>query len=389
MMVGDFASHLTPERSAVILADLVRTRSQNPVDGEGAVAEYVARFLRDLGLEVGTPEVLPGRPNVVGRLRGGGGPVLAFNSHLDTVPQGGGWTRDPFGAEIVDGQLYGRGSVDAKGSLAAFLAAIEAIVRAGTHLGGDLVMTAVMDEETCSTGARELVKAFKADFAVVGEPTRLQVGVAHRGSLRPIIVVSGRTAHSSRPAEGVNAVYHAVPVIEALREYAEGLRGEHPFCGSPSAAVTLVSAGIKENVIPDRCEITLDRRMVPGEFEDRALAEVEAVLDRVRSAHPEINVKVERCMPTTGSPSEIDPSHPFVKIVREAATRAGTPGDLYGMSGACDMTHFRSIGIPTVVIGPGSESQAHQPDEHMDLEDLHRGALAYGLIALAVCGIAS
>src|SRR5262245_34578886 len=380
-------AYLTVERSGAILRDLVRARSQNPVDGEGAVAAHVTRFLCDLGLAVETPEVFPGRPNVVARLRGsGGGPTLAFNTHMDTVPEGDGWTRDPFGGELADGQLYGRGSVDAKGPLAAFLAAIEGLLRAGVHLEGDLLMTAVADEEACSTGARQLVPGLQADLAIVGEPTRLQVGIAHRGSLRPVIAVTGRTAHSSRPSEGVNAVYRAVPAIQALAIYGERLaeRPAHPLCGTPSAAVTLLSAGVRENVIPDRCEIVLDRRMVPGETEDVALKEVLAILNRVRAEHPGLQVEIARTLPTTGPASEIEASHPLVGIALGAAEAAlGRPSRVHGMSGACDMTHFRAAGIPCVVLGPGHESQAHQPDEHMDLVQLTQGAHAYALAAIA------
>jgi acetylornithine deacetylase/succinyl-diaminopimelate desuccinylase family protein len=390
---GDpIAGRLETGRCARILSELVRARSQNPVDGEAEVAAYVARFLTGLGLEVETPDVFPGRPNVVGRLRGaGGGPMLAFNTHMDTVPEGNGWTREPFGGEVVDGALYGRGSVDAKGPLAAFLAAIEAIVASGTRLRGDLVMTAVADEETCSTGARRLCPALGADLAIVGEPTKLRVGIAHRGSLRPIIAVTGRTAHSSRPDEGVNAVYRAVPVLRALEAYGSSLgsRPAHPLCGTPTAAVTLISGGVKENVIPGRCEITLDRRMVPGETEGSALGEVEDVLARVRGENPGLEVAIERTIPTTGPPSELDRDHPLVGVALEAASRAlGEPGRVHGLSGACDMTHFRAAGVPCVVMGPGDESQAHQPDEHMDVEQLRRGAHVYALAAIAACQVA-
>src|SRR5439155_5856326 len=151
-------SLLSEERTVAILADLVRARGQNPQDGEAAVADFVAQFLERRGLEVERQEVLPGRDNVLGRLRGtGGGPVLAFNTHMDTVPEGTGWTRSPFAGEVVDGRLFGRGSADAKGPLAAFLAAIEALVESGIRLRGDLLMTAVVDEETSSRGARKLV----------------------------------------------------------------------------------------------------------------------------------------------------------------------------------------------------------------------------------------
>lgn len=389
---GDaIAAHLDTARCAQILSELVCARSQNPVDGEGAVAAYVARFLGELGLEIDTPEVFPGRPNVIGRLRGtGGGPVMAWNTHMDTVPEGNGWTREPFGGEIAGGSLYGRGSVDAKGPLAAYLAAIEAIVASGTRLRGDVLMTAVADEEACSTGARQLCPSLSADLAIVGEPTKLRIGIAHRGSLRPIIAVTGRTAHSSRPDEGINAAYRAVPVIRALEAYGETLasRPAHPLCGTPTAAVTLISAGVKENVIPGRCEITLDRRMVPGETEEAALGEVEDVIERVRAENPGLQVTVERTIPTTGPPSELDPKHPLVGIALDAASRAlGEPSRVHGLSGACDMTHFRAAGIPCVVMGPGDESQAHQPDEHIDVDELRRGAHAYALAALAACEV--
>jgi acetylornithine deacetylase/succinyl-diaminopimelate desuccinylase-like protein len=130
--------------------------------------------------------------------------------------------------------------------------------------------------------------------------------------------------------------------------------------------------------------------MVPGESEEQALAEVREVLDRVRAENPGLEVAVERCLPTTGSPSELEESHPLVAIALGAAGKAlGRPSQVHGMTGACDMTHFRAAGIPCVVVGPGHESQAHQPDEHMDLEQLNQAALAYALAAMAACGVAS
>jgi acetylornithine deacetylase/succinyl-diaminopimelate desuccinylase family protein len=384
----DVVEHLSVERTASILQDLVRARSQNPVDGEGLVSSYLVDFLGRLGLEVTTQQVMPGRSNVIGRLLGTGGPVLAFNTHMDTVPEGNGWSQDPFRADIVDGRLYGRGSVDAKGPLAAFLAAIEALVHTGVSLRGDLLMTAVVDEETCSSGARKLVPSIQADMAVVGEPTGLQVGIAHRGSLRPIVVVTGRTAHSSRPEQGINAIYQSMPVIEAFRTYAERLKTRsHPICGSPSAAITRMAAGIAENVIPGRCEITLDRRMIPGEVESEVLQEVGEVLEEVKRARPDIDVVVERTLPTTGGPSELDRDHPLAGIALHASAEAlGRLTSLVGLSGACDMTHFIARGIPCVVVGPGDGAQAHQPDEHMDIHELNQGAVAYSLIAMTVCG---
>ena len=367
----------------------MRAKSQNPHDGEASVAKYVAGFLDELGLDVTQEEALPGRANVVGRLRGeGGGKSLAFNTHMDTVPEGNGWTHEPFSAEVVEGRLYGRGAADAKGTLAALLAAIEAIVRSDIRLRGDLVMTAVVDEEASSTGARKLVPTLDVDLALVGEPTSMQVGIAHRGSLRPVLAVTGRTAHSSRPEQGINAIYQSVPVIEAFRGYAERIKDRsHALCGSPSAAITMMSAGIAENVIPGRCELTLDRRMIPGELEADVIAEIESVLDGVRRSRPDVDVRIERMLATTGGASELDRDHPLVELAVVSATAAtGKHAAVIGLSGACDMTHFRARGVPCVVLGPGDGAQAHQPDEHIDVRELQEGALAYCLVALGACG---
>jgi acetylornithine deacetylase/succinyl-diaminopimelate desuccinylase family protein len=383
------SSRLSDSRVASILQELVRAQSQNPTDGEATVAAYAGSFLKDLGLEVAMQEVLPARANVIGRLRGvGGGQTLAFNTHMDTVPEGTGWTHGPFAGDQIDGRIYGRGAADAKGPLAAFLAAIEAIVGSGLRLRGDLLMTAVVDEEAGSAGARKLVPSIRADLALIGEPTSMQVGIAHRGSLRPVVVVGGRTAHSSRPEQGVNAIYQSIPVLEAFRAYAERIRDRaHPLCGSPSAAVTMMSAGVAENVIPGSCTITLDRRMIPGELEADVVEQIEDLLEEVRRSRPDVQVAIERFLGTTGSASELDATDPLVQMAIAGATAAtGKPAHVIGLTGACDMTHFRAHGVPCVVLGPGDSAQAHQPDEHIDVRELGQGAFAYALVALSACG---
>lgn len=384
-------ARLADHRTATILSDLVRARSQNPTDGESRVVSYIASMLDGLGLEVSMQEVKSGRANVIGVLRGvGGGQTLAFNTHMDTVPEGTGWTHEPFAGEIVDGMVYGRGSADAKGPLAAFLAAIEAIVAAGVKLRGDLLLTAVVDEEAGSAGARKLVSSIAPDQALIGEPTNMQVAIAHRGSLRPVIAVNGRTAHSSRPEEGINAIYQSIPVLEAFRSYADRIRSRsHPLCGSPSAAITLISAGVAENVIPGRCDLTLDRRLIPGEVESDVVADIEAVLEGVRQSNPGLVVSIDRFLTTTGSASELEADHPLVRLACASASAAtGKPTSAVGLSGACDMTHFRARGVPCVVLGPGDGAQAHQPDEHIEVRELSAGAFAYALVALGACGYA-
>src|SRR5262245_57455039 len=302
------------------LVDLIRLPSQNPGNGEGEVAAYVAERCRRLGLEVDVTEALPGRPNVVAWLRGRQRrPAIALNTHLDTVPISDGWTVDPFAGEVRDGRVWGIGAGDAKGQIVAMLGAIEAFVAAGAPRRGDLVFTAVADEELGSLGARAVVQGMAVDHAVIGEPTRLRVGIAHRGSLRPRIVVRGRAAHSSTPRLGVNAIYKMRKVLAALEAYCDGLAARaHPLIGPPSGAVTVITGGHKERAVPDRCEIVLGRRMVPGERQDEVVAAIEALLARLGRDDPELRVAIEGYLPTSGPPSETPREARVVRLAVEA-----------------------------------------------------------------------
>ncbi len=362
------------------LVELIRLPSQNPGDGEATVAAYVAERCRQLGLEVETPEAAPGRPNVVAWLRGRQrAPAVALNTHLDTVPISDGWTVDPFAGEVRDGRVWGIGAGDAKGQIVAMLGAIEAVVAAGGRLQGDLVFTAVADEELGSLGARAVVQALAVDYAVIGEPTRLRVAIAHRGSLRPRIVVRGRSAHSSTPRLGVNAIYKMRKLLAALEAYCEGLDARaHPLIGPPSGAVTLITGGHKESAVPDRCEIVLDRRMVPGERQDEVVADLEALLARLAREDPELRVAIEGYLPTSGPPSETPRDARLVGLAVAAVGEVtGTPGEVYGAGFGCDMTHFRSLGAEAVILGPGDIDRAHKADEYIELAELEAGRQVY------------
>jgi acetylornithine deacetylase/succinyl-diaminopimelate desuccinylase family protein len=365
------------------LVDLIRLPSQNPGDGETRVSTYVAERCRELGLEVETPDAVPGRPNVVAWLRGRERrPVVALNTHLDTVPISDGWTVDPFGGEIRDGRVWGIGAGDAKGQIVAMLGAIEGLVRTGTPIQGDLVFTAVADEELGSLGARAVVQGLSVDYAVIGEPTRLRVGIAHRGSLRPRIMVRGRSAHSSTPRLGVNAIFKMRKVLAALEAYCDGLDAHaHPLIGPPSGAVTLITGGHKESAVPDRCEIVLDRRMVPGERQDAVVADIDALLARLRAEDPELQVAIEGYLPTSGPPSETPRDARLVGLAVEAVSEVtGAPGEVYGAGFGCDMTHFRGLGAEAVILGPGDIDRAHKADEYIELAELEAGRQVYAAL---------
>ncbi len=211
--------------------------------------------------------------------------MFAFNTHMDVVPVGGGWSGDPLRLAAREGRYYGRGTCDCKGPLAAMVEAIRMLVADRTSWSGTLLAVFVADEEVASEGARRFAASRPAiDYAVVGEPTSNQVVIAHKGSLRPLVRVEGTMAHSSTPDLGENAIYGAarfVPLVEAFHRDVVRHR-THPLVGAASLTITRCTAGVADNVVPDRCDLLLDRRMVPGEDEGAVRAEIEAL---VASAH--------------------------------------------------------------------------------------------------------
>ncbi|WP_291298312.1 M20 family metallopeptidase [Elioraea sp.] len=367
------------------LARLVAYDTQNPGPGEGECAPWIAGRLAALGAEVTIDGFAPGRPNVIGRIANGPGPVFAFNTHMDVVPAGEGWSGDAFTLRERDGHLVGRGACDAKGSLAAMLHAMEALAADRATWSGTLLGVFVADEEVSSRGAKHLASTRPGiDFVVVGEPSGNAPIIAHKGSLRPRVVVRGRTAHSGTPDLGLNAIYQAgllLPRIAALHARLRDI--VHPLVGSPSLTVTRAEAGIADNIVPDRCALLLDRRLVPGETEGDAVAVIEAML--AEAAADGITAAIEALVPTTGGPAETKPDHPIVAAALVAAARHGvadpTPA---GFQGACDFVHFRNIGAEGVVLGPGDLAVAHKPDEFVPRAALEAAVGIYADIARAM-----
>jgi acetylornithine deacetylase/succinyl-diaminopimelate desuccinylase-like protein len=379
------------ERMRRDLAALVALDTQNPPGREAEAAGFVAALLAAEGLAVELDEYKPGRVNVIGRLSNGPGPVFAFNTHMDVVPVGGGWSGDPLRLAARDGRYYGRGTCDCKGPLAAMVEAIRMLVADRASWSGTLLAVFVADEEVASEGARRFAASRPAiDFAVVGEPTSNQVVIAHKGSLRPLVRVEGRMAHSSTPDLGENAIYGAariVPMVEAFHRDVVRHR-THPLVGAASLTITRCIAGVADNVVPDRCDLLLDRRMVPGEDEGAARAEIEAL---VASAHDRLGVRasVAEYRPTTGGATEIAADRPIVRAALAASVRHGAAetGPI-GFQGACDLVHFRGIGADGLVTGPGDLAVAHKPDEFVPVDEFERSSLIYRDIALAMLGSA-
>jgi succinyl-diaminopimelate desuccinylase len=377
----------TPDvgRLTCLLERLVAIDTQNPPGREAEAAALLASELEASGFATEVRSLVDGRENVVGRIDNGAGPCFAFNSHMDTVPAGGGWTGDPFRLTEREGKLFGRGACDAKGSIVAMAEAGRLLAAQRGLWRGTLVIMFVADEEIDGGGSRALAKQEpRPELIVIGEPTNNAVFAAHKGCLRPLIRARGKAAHSGRPELGVNAILAASQLTSLLDARDRELRAmNHPLVGHASLSVTRISGGIADNVIPENCELVLDRRLLPGESLDAALDDLHALLDRAKRDHG-VDAEIAAIRTKAGS-TETPVDDPLVRqavaISRAHGVTFPQPG---GLTGGCDLVHFHDIGAVGIVLGPGSLDVAHQPDEYVPKDDLARAALIYCDLAVAM-----
>ena len=383
------AEGIVPGDARPLAAALVRADSRNPslaADGPGErdCALLLRAVLDSWGFRTELHEVAPGRPNVEARIGGGGGRSLMFNGHLDVVGTEG-MTHAPFDAPAQDGRLYGRGSADMKGGIAAMCAA--AWRAASLGVGGEIVVTAVVDEEYESLGTRALVaRGVRADAAVVTEPTRLSIMPAHRGFVWIEVVVAGRAAHGSRWDIGVDAIRHAGLLLAELdRVDADVLPlHSHPLLGRGSLHASLVEGGIGMSTYPDRCVLKLERRTIPGESATDAVAEVERACTAVRARRPTFAADV-RLLVAQG-PSDVAADSPLVLGLAAALEGCGEPVRIEGMSAWTDAALLNGAGIPAVCFGPGDISLAHAAEEYIPLDEIDRATTVLTAFARSWCG---
>ena len=369
---------------------LIRIDTQNPPGNEASLAAFTAGYLDKLGVACQIQEVKPGRANLLARLGPETAhPHLIFNGHADTVPAGGGWTRDPLGAEIIDGRLYGRGAADMKGGLAAMMSAVEALVRSGADISGRLTLAATMDEEETQAGTRFAVsQGLRGDFAIVGEPTDLLPVIAHKGDAVIEVETHGVEAHGSTPDAGVSAIDHMAEVLIELRALSERLRERRdPLLGHPTMHVGTIEGGVNAWMVAGRCRITIDRRVLPDETSDDVVQEVQEIVNRLERRKPAFRGGAR--LVTFARPMKTEPTNPVVTAIREATARiVGQDPGIHGWSAACDANiHVNEGDTPAIVFGPGSiERQAHRPDESVPVSELVAAAKIYALTALRLLG---
>lgn len=378
---------MDPARLIARLERLVEFDTQNPPGAQEAeCAAWIAAELAALGFETAIDFFDSGRANVTATLRNGAGPVFAFNTHMDVVPAGAGWTTDPLKLRPAEGRLFARGACDAKGPLAAMLEALQLLAADRASWSGTLMGVFVADEEASSRGAKRYAATKPGiDLVVVGEPSGNAPIVAHKGSLRPLVRVAGRTAHSGTPDLGLNAIYEAGRLLPRIAAMHAALRDRaHPLVGPPSLTVTRASAGLADNIVPDSCDLLLDRRLIPGETEASGVAEIEALLAAAQ-AQDGIDVRILELRPTTGGAAETPIGHPIVQAAIAAGRTHGVADPRpIGFQGACDFVHFRDAGAQGVVLGPGDLGVAHKPDEFVPRVELEAAALIYRDIARAM-----
>ncbi|HYP47740.1 MAG TPA: M20/M25/M40 family metallo-hydrolase, partial [Thermoleophilaceae bacterium] len=353
-----------------LTSGLVAIDSINPAlvpggAGEARIASFVAEWAGAAGLEARVLEETPGRPSVIVTARGsGGGRALLLCGHIDTVSVEG--MAEPHEPRVEGDRLHGRGAYDMKAGVAAALLACRELASAG--LSGDVIVAAVADEEHASLGVQEALRSVSADFAVVTEPTELELVVAHKGFVWSEVEVSGRAAHGSRPHLGIDAIVKSGPILSGIGALDEAL-GErtHPLLGRGSVHASLIEGGEELSSYPARCVVSLERRTLPGESAADVESELAGMLDRCRSADPELSAEARTLL--VREPFEIAEDAEVVGALRGAASEAlGTPPRIAGASYWADAAFIASAGIPTVMFGPGGEG-AHAVEEWVSIAD--------------------
>jgi len=369
-----------PDEVVSICQALVRAPSENPPGDEREVARVSEQLLATLGLTCEFVEPLPGRVSTISTWGSGTDRTLLFNGHYDVVPVGDerAWPHPPFSGHVADGKLYGRGSTDMKAGIAACIGAVSALQRAGFEPDGKIVMHLVADEEALGThGTRYLVEhghCMGATEALVGEPTAMHLVTAERGAVWLRVSTEGVSAHGSTPQLGTNAIEHMAHVIDTISHMR--FRKLHETLGAPTINIGTIRGGSKVNMVPDFCEIEIDRRTIPGETNDEIVAEFEAALAPLREHSPELRVRV--AIDDFAEASQTPEGTSVVALLDEARNAFGIDGSEVGYAGATDARFLiNQAHVPSIVFGPGDPLLAHTVDEYVEVEQLVQATRAY------------
>ncbi len=368
---------------------------QSVTGNEKELGSYLEHYMRELGLYTKIRHISPNRFNVYGMTgKNCRKPRLMLNGHFDTVPEGEGWIHKPYSGEIEEDRIFGRGAVDMKGGLVAMIEAAGQIQRSETSQssGGRVrenddcvIVTAVVGEEDDQVGTKKIVEdELFADYAIVGEPTKLEIVVAHKGDVTYEIVVHGKSAHASQPELGINSIYHAAKIILELEKEASRIREtgiRDSLLGAGALSVNVIHGGTVPSVIPAECRIQVDRRTVPGEDERSVERELRSTVERVSELYGEkLNVEIRNLV--TAETLTISKDHILVRSLSESCKEISTMNpSIVGAPYTTDGWLLHKAGIPTVVFGPGDIFFAHKPDEWVSIDEVRKACLIYARTA--------
>ncbi|WP_058914277.1 M20 family metallopeptidase [Entomohabitans teleogrylli] len=366
-----------------LLCSLIQHPSENPPGNEQAVALFIADVLRGEGIDTEVQEVVPGRPNVIARLKGQQpGKRLIFNGHSDVVPCGEGWSVDPFAAVVDGDRIVGRGAADMKSGVAAMMYAAILIKRRQYAFNGEITLLFNVDEERVNLGMEHFVaQGVKADYAIIGEPTSLEICVAHKGVSRTRLTTHGTAGHAAKtrnPDSAIDKMARLLP--ELLEECCRVKQQHHALLGNASMLVTTIQGGSAPNIVPQSCCIEIDRRVLPGEMRNE-------INDRLQRALAGAGLKAPQDYSLENylfiPASAIEQSHPLVEAACQAVDAVTGTAKKTNFDATCEAPFFSvACQIPTIIMGPGDLAQAHVKDEFVRIEELHQAAQIYTSLAL-------
>ncbi|MBN9658586.1 MAG: M20 family metallopeptidase [Acidobacteria bacterium] len=371
---------MRPQSVITTLQELIRINSVNPAyasgQPEGRIQAWIQDFFASAGIPAELVEVFPERPNLLATLQGRDrSRRLLLEAHVDTAGVEN-MVSPPFEPSMLQGRIYGRGACDTKGGLAAMMHALVELHVEGFVPSCDVVLAATMDEEATYRGAAHLCEHFTADAAIVAEPTELRLVVASKGCLRWRVAIGGRAAHSSTPHLGINAISRMARLIVVMEEGDTSLRTlRHPLVGEPTLNVGLIRGGAQVNIVPEQCQVEIDRRLVPGEAPPEIQRQYEQLSETLRERFPDMQITHTTLLEDW--PMETSPDSHIVRTAQEALGRLNLPSEPAGVPFGSDASKFTRAGIPSIVMGPGSIDQAHTAAEYVAMEQVLQAVNVY------------
>lgn len=386
MDLQDIFTKISATEIAQITSDLVRFDTTNPPGNERQAVEYLAGILKPLGFECQLIEHDPQRATLCAALKGSGERgALVLNGHVDVVPVGAGsWQHPPFAGVIENGKVWGRGSADMKGGVAAMIGAAKALAQAHLPLKGDLILAATAGEEVNMMGARSLAALPAAKHwqaVIISEPTSNQLGLAERGVFWPEITTYGKTAHGSTPELGINAVMMMVKLLSEFEKLEIPFQ-PHPVLGNFTRSVNTIQGGVKVNVVPDQCSVMVDMRTLPGQDHAELLRLLEAFLARLESQIPNLKASIRLTyeLPPAETSQDAEPVQKFLMAAKNSCAM-DTP--IVKVPFATEAAVFvPTLGVPTLILGPGDPALAHQPNEFVEIAAMEQAAKLYAAAAV-------